>query len=54
VEISVGSNGGWGLFDMAATLKGKDDDWAKELRRGQLVAFMIAVFLFLIGTAQVR
>lgn len=44
--------GGFGLFDMAATLMGKDDVWAKGLRRAQLIAFMIATVLFLIGVTQ--
>jgi hypothetical protein len=46
--------GGWVLVAMAATLMGKDDDWAKGLRRAQLIAFMIAVLLALIGTTQFR
>lgn len=44
--------GGFGLFDITATLMGKDDVWSKGLRRSQLIAFMVASLLFLIGFTQ--
>lgn len=44
--------GGFGLIDMSAIWIGKDEAWNRQLRRGQLIAFSIAVLLFAAGAAQ--
>jgi hypothetical protein len=44
--------GAFGLLDMTAIWIGKDEVWSKQLRRGQLVAFSMAVLLFAIGATQ--
>jgi hypothetical protein len=43
---------GFGLIDMSAIWIGKDEVWSRQLRRGQLIAFSIAVLLFAVGAAQ--
>jgi hypothetical protein len=44
--------GGFGLFDMSAIWMGKDEVWSRQLRRGQLIAFSVAVLLFAAGAIQ--
>jgi hypothetical protein len=45
--------GGVGLVDMSAMLAGRDSEkWDRSMRRVQIVAFMVAVFLFAIGALQ--